>query len=183
MEQIEYGSYGCESEEKFQSGYEIINRLKQISITDTLTGRLSFDENGNRVNYSLDVVELNLLIKSSNMRRLSKWNSEKPNELEKLISDQENDEEIMGNIKGAHLNVTSRIGPPYLDYSNNGTGNDRFKGFSKDLMDEIANKVGFTYTLNITEDGKYGNLNPITKEWNGLIRDLLTKVLFSYYVR
>lgn len=55
-------------------------------------------------------------------------------------------------------------------------GNDRYMGFSKDLMDHIAERLNFTYEIHLTPDGKYGNRDPHTNQWNGLIRDLLEKV-------
>lgn len=55
-------------------------------------------------------------------------------------------------------------------------GNARYKGFSKDLMNGIANILNFTYEFHLTSDGKYGNYDVSKKAWNGLIGDIWRKV-------
>lgn len=49
-----------------------------------------------------------------------------------------------------------------------------FKGYCIDLINEIAKKVGFDYTIKEVEDGKFGNLNE-KGEWNGIVRKLIDK--------
>ena len=56
------------------------------------------------------------------------------------------------------------------------TGNERFEGFSIDMLRSIANFVGFNYTITLNPDGLYGVLDPETGEWNGLVRQLVDKV-------
>ena len=55
-------------------------------------------------------------------------------------------------------------------------GNDRYEGYSKDLIALIAQELNFTFRIELTEDGKYGNYDERTKSWNGLIKDLLERV-------
>lgn len=55
-------------------------------------------------------------------------------------------------------------------------GNARYKGYTKDLMDGIANLLNFTYELFLTPDEKYGNYDENKKAWNGLIGDIIRKV-------
>ncbi|KAF2343310.1 Ionotropic glutamate receptor L-glutamate and glycine-binding domain [Trinorchestia longiramus] len=52
-------------------------------------------------------------------------------------------------------------------------GNDRFEGFSVDLMDEIAQEIGFNYILDI--HSFYGNKDPQTGEFSGVIGDLVNQ--------
>lgn len=150
----------------------MLNRLKETKIETTLTGRLAFDENGNRIDYSLDIVELN----NNNVRRLAVWNSERPYVLDITISEDENREEKLKGLSEMTFIVSSRIGAPYLDYANGTEGNDRYMGFSRDLMDHVAAMLNFTYEIQLTADKKYGNYDPEKKQWNGLIRDLLERV-------
>ena len=51
-------------------------------------------------------------------------------------------------------------------------GNERFEGFGIDLIHELSLMLGFNYTFKLQEDGAYGSLNNVTKEWNGMIREL-----------
>ena len=37
----------------------------------------------------------------------------------------------------------------------------------------LAEEVKFKYKFHIVGDGNYGGKNPVTGEWNGMIRELL----------
>ena len=54
------------------------------------------------------------------------------------------------------------------------TGNNRFEGFCVDLLEQIANQVGFNYQIELVQDNNYGALNLTTGEWNGLVRVCIT---------
>lgn len=49
-------------------------------------------------------------------------------------------------------------------------GNDRFEGFGVDIIHELSLILGFKYEFRL--ENQYGNKNPVTKEWNGMIRQL-----------
>jgi hypothetical protein len=49
-------------------------------------------------------------------------------------------------------------------------GNDRYEGFIKDILDDIAITQGFNYRLELSYDSKYGSRNSETGEWNGLVQ-------------
>lgn len=59
------------------------------------------------------------------------------------------------------------------------TGNARFEGFCIDLLRWIAGQVGFNYEIRLVPDRKYGVLDQSTKEWNGIVRELMDRVTFS----
>ena len=54
--------------------------------------------------------------------------------------------------------------------------NDRFKGYLVDLIGEIARQLKFEFDLYESPDGNYGARNPLTNEWNGMIRELIDGV-------
>lgn len=56
------------------------------------------------------------------------------------------------------------------------TGNARFEGFCIDLLRFIAGEVGFNYVIRLVPDRMYGVLDPVTNEWNGIVRELMEKV-------
>lgn len=62
-----------------------------------------------------------------------------------------------------------------MDDAENRTGNDRFEGYSVDLIKEIADLLEFKYTIKLVEDGVYGKRNE-RGEWNGMIRELIEGV-------
>lgn len=57
----------------------------------------------------------------------------------------------------------------------NAEGNSRYEGFCIDLLHEIAQIVGFEYTIELVPDGKYGAPND-NQEWDGMIRQLIDRV-------
>lgn len=67
------------------------------------------------------------------------------------------------------------------DSSEKLTGNAQFEGYSLDLIHEISKILGFNYTFRLVPDGKYGSLNRETKEWDGMMKELLDQVLRKVY--
>lgn len=61
-------------------------------------------------------------------------------------------------------------------------GNARFEGYSLDLIDAVAKNVGFKYRFELAPDGKYGGYNKVTKKWDGLIKQLLERVIKALFV-
>lgn len=52
-------------------------------------------------------------------------------------------------------------------------GNDRFEGFGIELIEKLANRLGFNYTFQLQEDGRYGSPDKTTGEWDGMVRELM----------
>jgi len=52
----------------------------------------------------------------------------------------------------------------------------RYEGFCIDLLQQIADRVGFKYRIELVPDGKYGVFDLETAEWNGIVRQLMDKV-------
>lgn len=65
------------------------------------------------------------------------------------------------------------------DSSSQLTGNDRFEGFGIDLIHELSLMLGFNYNFRLQENGVYGSLINGTKEWSGMIGELLAEVSMS----
>lgn len=61
-------------------------------------------------------------------------------------------------------------------------GNDRYEGYSVDLIDGIAKLLGFKYQFELTPDNKYGSFNKVTKKWDGLVKQLLDRVCWLNFV-
>lgn len=55
-------------------------------------------------------------------------------------------------------------------------GNARYEGYSMDLIDAIAKKLEFKYEFQLAPDGRYGSYNKDTKQWDGLVRQILDGV-------
>lgn len=75
------------------------------------------------------------------------------------------------------LNV-HRQEPPYVMMKRSESplsGNDRYEGFCVDILKEIAEIVGFKYTIKLVGDGKYGAPDD-EGNWNGMVRELIDGV-------
>lgn len=53
-------------------------------------------------------------------------------------------------------------------------GNACYRGFCVDVLDNISRSLNFSYEL-VVSDLPYGEQDPATKEWNGLVRQLIDK--------
>ena len=56
----------------------------------------------------------------------------------------------------------------------NVSGIDDYKGFIKDMLDEL----GVKYDIIVPEDNRYGSLDPSTGRWNGMIGLIQNRVRF-----
>ena len=63
-----------------------------------------------------------------------------------------------------------------LRHGKNYTGNNRFYGFAIDLLEEVARISQFSYIVDLNPDGVYGVKNPVTGEWNGIVKQLMSHV-------
>ena len=63
-----------------------------------------------------------------------------------------------------------------MERKGNFTGNDRWEGYSIDMLNEIAKELGFFYLLHNSYDGNWGGKNEDTQEWNGMVEELATGV-------
>ena len=62
-----------------------------------------------------------------------------------------------------------------MKIKNQTEGKPQYEGFSIDLLEKIKERMGFTYTLTTSEDGKMGSKDE-AGNWNGLIGYIVNKV-------
>lgn len=55
-------------------------------------------------------------------------------------------------------------------------GNDRYEGFGIELIERLADMLGFNYTFLLQEDGSYGSRDHTTGQWNGMMREIIDGV-------
>nr|XP_023020738.1 glutamate receptor ionotropic, kainate 2-like [Leptinotarsa decemlineata] len=173
MTTVSNNRISCFDSKKFPTGPALIDAIKNMDSLDTLTGPIKFDEYGNRVDFDL------FLYNIVDEELIATWIGSN----ETLILARNYDETAnaaVSNLKKIKVIVSTRLGEPYLMKveAKNGeelVGNDRYEGFSKDLMDQIAELIDFKYELNLTHNNKYGSYDEEKKRWNGLVGDLLDK--------
>ncbi|NXN82214.1 GRIA2 protein, partial [Bombycilla garrulus] len=149
-------------------GVEIERALKQVNV-EGLTGNIKFDQNGKRINFTINVMEL----KSTGPRKIGYWS-----EVDKMVVnplDGPLGNESSG-LENKTIIVTTILESPYVMMKKNHEmleGNDRYEGYCVDLATEIAKHCGFKYKLTIVGDGKYGARDADTKIWNGMVGELV----------
>lgn len=142
-----------------------------------ITDRITLDNTtGERLNFNVTIMELS----KSGFNSIAKWDPEtgfhyvrSANEVSDLLAEK---------WQNKTFRVVSRIGAPYLieRTPKEGevlTGNDRYEGYSKDLIHEILKEtLHLNYELEIVPGNGYGSYNKETKKWDGLIGHLLERV-------
>nr|CAD7599303.1 unnamed protein product [Timema genevievae] len=160
-ENVKMPSLSCDSEEPWDYGPTIIDYMKQARHKDGfyltflefpgMTGMVRFDEEGRRTDLSLDVVE----VYRDGVTKTAVWDS--INGLSLVRSYNDTLAEVQRNVQDKIFIVASIIGEPYLTYTKplgEYTGNDRFEGYSKDLIEAIAENLKFKgYQLILARDG------------------------------
>ncbi|XP_070612689.1 glutamate receptor 2 isoform X4 [Erythrolamprus reginae] len=149
-------------------GVEIERALKQVQV-EGLSGNIKFDQNGKRINFTINVMEL----KSTGPRKIGYWS-----EVDRMVVNPLDG--LSGNdtsgLENKTIVVTTILESPYVMMKKNFElleGNERYEGYCVDLAAEIAKHCGFKYKLTIVGDGKYGARDAETKIWNGMVGELV----------
>ncbi|XP_034245115.1 glutamate receptor ionotropic, kainate 2-like [Thrips palmi] len=155
----------CDLERPWDDGLSLYNYINTAS-THGLTGRIQF-EHGKRAHVKLDLLKL----KQAKLKRVGHWVSGKGVNITDPTA-------FYGQQRtNITLVVMTRQEKPYvmLKEDRNLTGNARFEGFCIDLLKWIAGQVGFHYAIRLVPDHMYGVYDPASKQWNGIVRELVDK--------
>ncbi|KAI4498717.1 hypothetical protein M0802_006184 [Mischocyttarus mexicanus] len=169
-QQIDIKPLSCESTDTWPHGYSLINYMKIVEMTG-LTGIIKFDHQGFRSDFILDIIELN---NKDGLKKIGTWNSTKGINFTRSYGDVYT--QIVENLQNKTFIVTTILSAPYCmrkDSSEKLSGNAQFEGYSVDLIYEISRILGFNYTFRLVPDGRYGSYNKQTKEWDGMMKELL----------
>ncbi|KAL3882469.1 hypothetical protein ACJMK2_028806, partial [Sinanodonta woodiana] len=154
----------CNKRQTWTNGNSLLNYMKSMDF-EGLSGRLRF-ENGKRTDFELDILELS----TSGLQKVGTWNPKMKVNITKTY--QEKKKEIKESLKNQTLRVVTVVEAPYAVYSTE-SGGPRFEGFVIDLLDLIAHKLGFNYTVYVAPDGKYGAKVDDKGNWNGMVGELI----------
>ncbi|KAJ8912942.1 hypothetical protein NQ315_017273 [Exocentrus adspersus] len=163
----------CYNENQIRSefGLTISAYMKERKPSLTLSGPLKFDESGHRIDFNVHVVDV------LDKKVIANWFASN-NSLVLSRSSNETENAAVANLQKILVKVSSRLGEPYLmvkkaEEGEELYGNERYEGYSMDLIKEVAKLIGFKFEFFITSDGKYGNFDETKKKWTGLVGDLL----------
>lgn len=135
---------------------------------------------GERTYFNVEIMELS----NSGFNSIAKWNSITGYKYARTAV--EFSDLLAEKWQNKTFRVVSRIGAPYLveKTPKDGeelTGNDRYEGYSKDLIHEILSEtLHLNYEIIIVPGNRYGSYNKETKTWDGLIGYLLERVCLIY---
>nr|QNL15101.1 ionotropic receptor 4 [Aulacocentrum confusum] len=169
-QQIDIKPLSCESSDTWSHGYSLINYMKIVDMHG-LTGLIKFDHQGFRSDFVLDIIELN---SKDGLKKIGTWNSTEGVNFTRSFGDVYI--QIVENLQNKTFIVTTILSAPYCmlkDSTMELKGNAQYEGYNVDLIHEISRILGFNYTFTIVPDKKYGSYNKVTKEWDGMIKELL----------
>ncbi|XP_037925932.1 glutamate receptor ionotropic, kainate 2 isoform X1 [Hermetia illucens] len=186
---LRISNMSCADERPWVGGLSLINYINAVEWKG-LSGPIHFKE-GRRIQFKLDLVKL----KQHSIVKVGEWSPETRLNItdRSLFFD--------SGIMNVTLVVITILETPYVMLKNedpfpvrNGSAMPRtpsstssssgnhsnqnnigFEGFCIDLLKLIAKIVGFEYRLELVPDGKYGVFDYDTKEWNGIVRQLMDK--------
>ncbi|XP_023240140.1 glutamate receptor 1-like isoform X1 [Centruroides sculpturatus] len=163
----------------WEHGEKLARYMKRTDIKG-LTGNISFGEDGQRKNFFIDVVEMNM---NSEMVKLGRWTPSGGLVLDSSVFLRQPKSK---EIKNKTFIVTSIFEEPYLmlkkaEIGEELIGNDRFEGYCKDLADLVAEHLGIKYELRLVNDSKYGGQDPNAEMgWNGMVGELIRQVSYHF---
>ncbi|KAM8710464.1 hypothetical protein ACLKA7_017133 [Drosophila subpalustris] len=168
----------------WEQGEKISRVLRKVEI-DGLTGEVRFDDDGRRVNYTLQVVEMSV---NSTLQQVAVWRDDAgflP--LHGHTYGTANSRSMAAGSNGGDYTrnhtyiVTTVLEEPYLmhraGYGHDQlVGNERFEGYCKDLAELLATRLGIKYELRLVQDGSYGSENQFAPGgWDGMVGELVRK--------
>uniref|UniRef100_A0A1I8IHC4 Glutamate receptor n=1 Tax=Macrostomum lignano TaxID=282301 RepID=A0A1I8IHC4_9PLAT len=139
---------------------------------DSLLGQVTFDENGFRSNFSIQLMELE---GTKSFQPAGGWHTNLGLQRQLISS---------GNASTAAANFTKVIrvvtikSEPFIQPRETKpnepepVGNDRFEGFCIEMFKKMAERLGIQYRIHFVRDNQYGRIDK-KGEWNGMIGELL----------
>nr|CAI5853715.1 unnamed protein product [Callosobruchus analis] len=148
------------------TAFRIVDMDHPKSGVHGLTGNIEFNE-GRRFNFKVDLLKL----KKEEIMKVGEWR------FNGGINITDTNAFYESQAPNITLIVMTREEKPYVMVKEESSliGNARYEGFCIDLLKWIASQVGFQYSIRLVPDHMYGVYDPETKEWNGIVRELMEK--------
>lgn len=160
-------SYYKNGSSKFPYGQLVKQYITETFVQDALTGPIQLDQRGERRGFTIYLKE------STPQESVDAFTWTDQKGLIPIQPAYAMDKSALTENKT--LLVSTVLTPPYMTLKPNAdelTGNDRFQGFNKDLLDLISQQLGVEYKLSLSADGRYGSKDT-TGKWNGMIGEVV----------
>ncbi|XP_037042024.1 glutamate receptor ionotropic, kainate 2-like [Bradysia coprophila] len=163
----------CNGKNSWSQGEDIMKAFDEKT-NNGITGRILFDEVGHRSHFTMDVLEMS----KTGFRKIAYWDSTQGVTLTRDLSEVYS--KISESLHNKTVIVATIFGMPFFKNrtAEEGEvleGNDRYEGYSVDLIDMISKVLGFKYQFEVVPDGRGGSLDKKTNKWNGVVRQLLDR--------
>nr|KAG5705420.1 hypothetical protein BaRGS_004547 [Batillaria attramentaria] len=159
-------------------GANILRKIKQKS-PQGLSGKLTFNEDGSRKEFTLHIYSMAL---DKGLKKIGTWSTEE--RYKSVHAQGEGNRQNRPQDKPTNSTlkiITSIISEPFLMRripKSDGTplvGNDVFEGYAVDLAQAVSEEVGFDYLIRLVRDSKYGMRYESNNTWNGMIGELIDR--------
>ncbi|XP_056629206.1 glutamate receptor ionotropic, delta-2 isoform X1 [Triplophysa dalaica] len=153
----------------WQGGKSMLDTVKKGGVNG-LTSLLEFNDNGSNPNIYFEILGTNYgEDRGRGVSRLATWDP--VHGLNGTLTDRK----LENNMRGVVLRVVTVLEEPFVMVSENVLGKPKkYQGFSIDVLDALANYLGFKYEIYVAPDHKYGS-QQADGTWNGLMGELVFK--------
>ncbi|KAJ9591183.1 hypothetical protein L9F63_002254, partial [Diploptera punctata] len=143
----------CDDVDKWPHGFRL-SSFMQVMEMEGMTGTIRFDEFGRRSDVKLDILEYF----DGQFKKVAWWQT--GHNITHTLTETEKDAEMAKTMQAKIFIVSSRIGVPFLTEKKgeNLKGNDRYEGYSMDLITEIAKLLGFSFEFRLVPNNLHGEL-------------------------
>ncbi|XP_057212986.1 glutamate receptor ionotropic, delta-2 isoform X3 [Triplophysa rosa] len=153
----------------WQGGKSMLDTVKKGGVNG-LTSLLEFNDKGSNPNIYFEILGTNYgEDRGRGVSRLATWDP--VHGLNGTLTDRK----LENNMRGVVLRVVTVLEEPFVMVSENVLGKPKkYQGFSIDVLDALANYLGFKYEIYVAPDHKYGS-QQADGTWNGLMGELVFK--------
>ncbi|KAK3754484.1 hypothetical protein QZH41_007393 [Actinostola sp. cb2023] len=157
-------------------GSHLLEQLSRVNTSGVMTDRLAFDGNRSPVEDQFDIVNL----RAYGFQKVGSWNpsSRLVMETNKEIVWPSGKVDIPSDtaflIENRTLRIVTIHEPPFV-YVFRSDGNKKyvFGGYCIELLKTIAEELKFSFEIYPVPDSNFGAQDPITKEWNGMVKEII----------
>ncbi|XP_072912365.1 glutamate receptor ionotropic, kainate 5 isoform X2 [Hemitrygon akajei] len=158
----------CTSSQIWQHGTSLMNYLRTVEY-DGLTGRVEFNSKGQRMNYTLRILEQG----KNGHKQIGSWHSSRGLTMDATFLDINMSETLINKT----LIVTTILENPYVMRKQNFQElqeEERYEGFCVDMLKELGDILKFNFRIKLVEDGLYGAPEP-NGSWTGMVGELIQR--------
>nr|XP_022293322.1 uncharacterized protein LOC111103957 [Crassostrea virginica] len=148
------------------NGRALVNAFKEVTF-DGMTGRIKLEKNGERHNFTLDIVK----VKDKPVYKIGQWHFRRGVKITDKSEFPSDDRASL--LTNRTLSVITVLEAPYAFRIEGKNGTVRYEGFCIELLDAIADILGFRYNITPEPTGSYGNCDGDI--CNGMVKQLVER--------